>query len=241
MFFRSTIGTENKAARDVWLKDILLKLPPGSKILDAGAGECRNKELCNHLDYISQDFCQYEGKGDGAGLQRKSWNTSCIDIISDITAIPVQDSTFDAILCTEVFEHIPEPIEALKEFSRLLKSGGRLILTAPFCSLTHMAPYHFYSGFNSYFYQHHFPKYGFEIIEMEANGNWFSYLAQEIRRIPTFSGKYAKKFKVNRIWRLIIRLILYFIERIEAKEALSSELLCYGYHVFAKKVSIASK
>ena len=42
------------------------------------------------------------------------WDTSKIDIISDITAMPVDDGTFEYILCTEVFEHIKDHIGALK-------------------------------------------------------------------------------------------------------------------------------
>jgi len=64
-----------------------------------------------------------------------------VDVISDITSIPLPDASFDACLCTEVLEHLPHPIEALRELARLLRPGGRLILTAPFCSLTHFSPH----------------------------------------------------------------------------------------------------
>src|SRR5674476_1266665 len=66
------------------------------------------------------------------GLQTKGWDTTRIDLVSDITAIPAPDASFDAILCSEVLEHVPEPTHALDEFTRLLKPGGVLILTAPF-------------------------------------------------------------------------------------------------------------
>ncbi|MDO9324535.1 MAG: methyltransferase domain-containing protein, partial [Methanoregula sp.] len=137
------------------------KIPPGSRILDAGAGEQQYKKFCTHLNYVSQDFAQYDGKGDGKALQTQKWETSNIDIVSDITTIPEPDTSFDAIMCIEVFEHLPEPIIAIKEFSRLLKPDGHLILTSPFCSLTHMAPYHFYPGYNRYFYEKHLADNGF--------------------------------------------------------------------------------
>ena len=116
---------------------------------------------------MSQDFAQYDGKGDGMGMHKGGWDQSNLDIISDITAIPEPDASFDAIMCVEVFEHLPEPIKAIQEFARLLKPGGLLILTAPFCSLTHLAPYHFYTGFNRYFYEKHLPANGFRIIELQ--------------------------------------------------------------------------
>ncbi len=55
----------NEINRQVWLKKILIALPAGLRILDAGAGELRNKKYCSHLDYISQDFSQYKGQQGG--------------------------------------------------------------------------------------------------------------------------------------------------------------------------------
>ena len=81
----------NQSERDKWLAETLLKIPAGSRILDAGAGELRNKPLCAHLNYVSQDFCQFQGNDQNApGLGSKGvWDTSQIDIESDITKIPV--------------------------------------------------------------------------------------------------------------------------------------------------------
>jgi ubiquinone/menaquinone biosynthesis C-methylase UbiE len=128
---------KNQQARDIWLEKTLKKIPVGSRILDAGAGELRYKKFCSHLTYVSQDFAQYNGKGDGKALQTRTRNNFNIDIMSNITSIPEPDGSFDAIMCIEVLEHLPEPLLAIKEFSRLLKPNGHLLLTAPFCSLTH--------------------------------------------------------------------------------------------------------
>jgi len=139
----------NEANRQRWLAKTLNALPEGLRILDAGAGELKNKVYCKHLNYVSQDFCQYSGGGK-EGLSPEKWDTSKIDIVSDIANIPEPDASFDAILCSEVLEHVPEPTKALDEFQRLLKPGGILILTAPFNSLVHMAPYHYCTGFSKY-------------------------------------------------------------------------------------------
>lgn len=149
MFLRNI----NEIDRQLWLKQALSALPKGSRILDAGAGELKNRRYCGHLEYVSQDFCQYVGAaGDmlDEGLQANGWDTSRIDLVGDITAIPASDASFDAILCSEVLEHVPEPTHALDEFARLLKPGGVMILTAPFASVVHMAPYHYCSGFSKY-------------------------------------------------------------------------------------------
>lgn len=227
------VGTYNQSKRVAWLEQTLKKIPAGSRILDAGAGEQAFKKFCTHLNYVSQDFAQYDGQGDGKGLQTGSWNQSQLDIVSDITAIPEPDMSFDAIMCIEVFEHLPNPLLALHEFSRLLKPGGHLILTAPFCSITHFAPYHFYTGFNRYFYETHLPDYGFQIVELQANGNFFEYLAQEIRRIPSVAKKYTHSNLS--LESLVFALVLLILEKLSLKDKGSSELLCFGYHVVAVK------
>ena len=121
----------NERNRQAWLKQALANIPAGARILDAGAGELKNRQHCAKLEYVSQDFCQYQGQQGGAikeGLQTKGWDTARIDLVSDITAIPAPDASFDAILCSEVLEHVPEPTQALDEFARLLKPGGTLLI-----------------------------------------------------------------------------------------------------------------
>jgi len=230
-----TVGLNNEANRIKWVQNKLAKIPKRSRILDAGAGELKYKKYCSHLEYVAQDFGQYEGVGDGKGLQTCKWDQSRLDITSDITEIPEQDGSFDAIMCIEVFEHLPQPIKAIHEFSRLLKHEGTLILTAPFCSLTHFAPFHFYSGFNRYFYEKYLKEYGFEILEIGHNGNYFEYLGQEIHRIPNILKKYAGKLP-NFFDRFVLRLVLKILERYSHEDQGSEELLCFGYHLLAIKI-----
>lgn len=234
IFGNNNIGAQNEIARIEWVKQVLSQLPCGSRILDAGAGEQSYRQFCEHLQYVAQDFAEYDGKGNKIGLQTGSWNYTKLDIVSDITAIPEPDESFDAILCTEVFEHLPNPILAIREFARLLQPGGSLILTAPFCSLTHFAPYHFYTGFNRYFYETHLPTYGFEIIELVENGNYFEYLAQEIRRIPSVSQQYAK-CRPNMLEKLAMEVILSMLQKFSRADAQSAQLLNFGEHVHARK------
>ncbi len=231
-----SVGTHNQSNRDVWLEKTLKQIPTGSRVLDAGAGEQQYKKFCTHLNYVSQDFAQYDGKGNGKALQNKTWDTSNLDIVSDITSIPEPDASFDAIMCIEVLEHLPEPILAIKEFNRLLKPDGHLIITAPFCSLTHMAPYHFYSGYNRYFYEKHLADFGFKIIELTENGNFFEYLAQELRRLPSVEKDYTEDAVRFGLFDYIAqRWLLRTLERSSKNDHGSKDLLNFGFHVHAIK------
>ncbi len=234
----NTVGLGNENWREEWIGKMLSRMPAGARMLDAGAGEQPYKKYCLHLQYVSQDFAQYDGQGDRSGLQTGAWDRSGLDIIGDVAAIPEPDGSFDVILCSEVFEHIPHPIEALQEFARLLKPGGQLILTAPFCSMTHFAPYHFYTGFTRYFYEHYLPKFGFEIAEQQMSGSYFHYIAQEIRRLPEIGTRYGGRR--SRSWESIVlrsasRLLLSVLAKFAARDTSSQELLYYGTHVLAVK------
>ena len=52
-------------------------------------------------------------------------------ILNSAEHLAFKDDTFDAIICIEVLEHIPFDERAVKEFSRILKAGGMLIVTGP--------------------------------------------------------------------------------------------------------------
>ncbi len=227
------VGTTNESSRVDWIMQTLKKIPEGLTILDAGAGESQFKKYCGHLKYIAQDFGQYNGSGE-VGLQTGSWDNSKLDIVSDITAIPLPDGSVDAIMCTEVLEHVPDPVAALKEFSRLLKPGGFLLVTAPFVSLTHFAPYHFSTGLSRFFYEHHLKELQFAINDLQLNGNYFEFLAQENRRIKRIARDYTG-VKLSFLDKIIIHLNVAILQRLARKDRGSSELLCYGVHVFARK------
>jgi ubiquinone/menaquinone biosynthesis C-methylase UbiE len=230
----------NLSRREQWLEAALQTVPAGSRILDAGAGQLKYKMFCGHLNYVAQDFGNYSGEGDGKGIQTGKWDQTKLDIVSDITAIPEPDASFDAIMCIEVFEHLPDPLAALTEFQRLLKPGGILILTAPFCAFTHFSPYFFGTGFSPYWYQKHLVDKGFSILELQPNGNFPAYLIQEVTRIRAIAARYAK-MKPS-LWEYLgLRLTLSFLKRIYAKDKESQEFVCFGYHVRAVKKTDQAK
>lgn len=230
----NSVGTKNESGRIAWLQKALESISAGSRILDAGAGQLAFKKFCAHLNYVSQDFAQYDGKGDARGLQTGGWDQSKLDIVCDITSIPEPDGSFDAIMCIEVFEHLPEPTRAIQEFKRLLRPGGTMIITAPFCSLTHFAPFHYYTGFNRYFYEKHLIENGFSIEELVENGNFFEYLAQETRRLPEVAQTYSGGVPT---WleRFAIVQVLKMLARFSSADKGSSELLHFGCFVLATK------
>jgi SAM-dependent methyltransferase len=154
--------------RDRWVEAQARRLPAGARVLDAGAGASKYRPFFAHCRYETQDFCRYEGP--------LVHYAQAIDYVCDITTIPLPDASLDAILCTEVLEHIVDPMAALTEFARLLKPGGKLLLTAPQASCIHMEPFHYYGGFTEYWYRHWLPLRGFDVesIAFQAGSGEFT-------------------------------------------------------------------
>jgi ubiquinone/menaquinone biosynthesis C-methylase UbiE len=214
------IGLTNLSNRNAWIQSQLLSL--SGRILDAGAGELQWKPYCQHLEYVSQDFAQYNGIGDGKGLQCKNWNGMMVNIVSDIIDIPEPDGAFDAILCSEVLDHVPSPPAAIIELNRLLKPGGTMLLTESFCGLTNQSPYFYYTGLSENFYRYWLQGYD---VQIQYNGNYYEWMAQETHRLTSW----------NKITKMLRDIILKALERAAEEDRTSHEILCYGLLVKAIK------
>lgn len=229
----------NQYNRDKWVAGIAKRLPAGTKVLDVGAGKCRYRELFGHCEYRTQDFAQYEGTREG--ILRDDWNYGQIDYVSDIASIPVPDSSFDCVLCTEVLEHVPEPVLAIKEFSRLLKLGGYLFLSAPLGSGLHQQPHHYYGGFTPHFYRRFLPQHGFEIMKIDPNGGFFRHCLQETNRasgVIQSRRNYRGWHPMYWVLRLAFsRCIPNWFSRLD--DEILIEEFTVGYHVEARKIEEA--
>ena len=71
------------------------------------------------------------------------------DILGDIKAIPLADNSVDAVICRAVLEHIDDPFKAVAEMHRVLKTGGRCLVSLPF-----LYPYHAEKGYYGDFYRY---------------------------------------------------------------------------------------
>lgn len=80
-----------------------------------------------------------------ARLKSAGFHVRCCDLYTEIfrlpgveikrgdlsLALPYDDGEFDFITCVEGLEHIENPQQAVREFARLLKPGGQLVVTVP--------------------------------------------------------------------------------------------------------------
>jgi len=117
-----------------FIEETSASLGRGVRVLDAGAGECQYRDLFSDVRYVGVDLAVGEPE----------WDYRCLDAFSDVTALPFAAQTFDAVLCFQVLEHLPEPLQALCEFRRVMSPGGRLFLSTPQSWHQHQKPHDYF-------------------------------------------------------------------------------------------------
>ena len=116
-----------------------LRIGPGAKVIDVGCGAGRhsfeayrrgadviafdqNAEELADVDTMLQAMGQ-------AGEAPKSAKAQVV--VGDALALPYPDGTFDAVIASEILEHVPDDDAAIAELIRVLRPGGTLAVTVP--------------------------------------------------------------------------------------------------------------
>ncbi|NWF90157.1 MAG: class I SAM-dependent methyltransferase [Ignavibacteriaceae bacterium] len=101
------------------------------------------------------------------------------DYFYDGKVFPFADSEFESVVTNQVLEHVFNPDDFLREINRVLKPGGKLLLTVPFVWDEHEQPYD-YARYSSFGLKSLLEKQGFEIIKHYKSVNDFRVLVQLI-------------------------------------------------------------
>jgi SAM-dependent methyltransferase len=131
-------------------------LEPGAEVLDVGCGLRPYEEFFAHCTYVGLDV-----EESGRTADEKN-----ADIYFNGLDIPGEDNRYDGTICNEVLEHCVDPVKLLSEMHRVLKPGGKLMVTVPFIWGIHEAPYDF-RRYSHYGLVRELESVGFVVVEQE--------------------------------------------------------------------------
>ncbi len=154
------------------------ELPAGSRLIDVGAGNSPYRELFTQLSYESTDWEHSAHPGARA-----------VDHVGPAHDLPVHDESYDAVLCTQVLEHVPNPDEVARELHRILRPGGRLYLTVPLAWELHEMPFDFYR-YTASGLARIFADAGFEQLDIRPRNDCFRTLSQLMHNVGSMIGRY---------------------------------------------------
>ena len=141
------------------------------RLLDVGAGEAPWRDLLPvTVEYVGVD-ADLSGE---FGMRRQS-NINYYDG----KRLPYDDESFDYVLCTEVLEHVSDPLLFLADLQRVLRRGGTLILTVPWSARLHHLP-HDYGRFTRFGLAALLKSTGFSGVTIEERGNDIAVIANKL-------------------------------------------------------------
>lgn len=154
--------------------------------MDFGCGSKPYRTLFNNVtEYVGVDY-------DSPGHPHTNEQ---IDIFYDGKHLPFGDDHFDSVFSTEVFEHIFNLPEILRELNRVMKPGGKILITCPFAICEHEVPNDF-ARYTSFALKHLLESHGFSVLELGKTGNavetiwqlrityWHQHILYKVRKIP---------------------------------------------------------
>lgn len=103
-------------------------LPKKANILDYGCGD--GYIINNLINYRQDIICTGVDLDDFEKKTKDIKNFKFLQIEKD-AKLPFADNSFDAVIMNHVLEHIPDPLNLLKELLRVLNSGGKIYIETP--------------------------------------------------------------------------------------------------------------
>ncbi|MDH4346742.1 MAG: class I SAM-dependent methyltransferase [Thermoleophilia bacterium] len=194
------------------------------RLLDVGCGEKPYRDL----------FAPYAAEHVGVDPVANP----LAELRGPIEALPVEDASFDVVLCAQVLEHVDDPAQGVRELARVTRPGGRVLLSTHGTYVFHPAPVDHWRWTHT----------GLERL-LRENGDWASvrvtpgagtaaslamlnaiYVEHVLRRTPLRFLRGGAVSAINRLGRALDR-------RLSLLREPRPGTLAANYHVVAERAS----
>jgi SAM-dependent methyltransferase len=136
------------------------------RVLDVGCGQKPYANVVAASEYIGLEYDSPRSRAGGIA-----------DFFYDGARFPFEDASFDGVLSSQVLEHVFNPDEFLDEVRRVLRPGGKLLLSVPFVWDEHEQPYD-YGRYSSFGLKHLLAAHGLRVIQERKTVNDFRAICQ---------------------------------------------------------------
>jgi SAM-dependent methyltransferase len=150
-------------AGSLWLHLAPVLSQAAGTVADVGCGAQPYRDLL-------PEGTRYVGLDTEQALEHFGYEIPDVRAIGSDGRWPLEDGEADLVLATETLEHVPDPPAFLEQARRVLRPGGRLIITTPFAARWHYIP-HDYWRFTPSSLRQLLERAGFESVVVHGRGN----------------------------------------------------------------------
>ena len=126
--YKNLLAAHDEAYLRHYVELVIRYAPPRSKILDLGCGNGISARLLNQADFdvVGTDISPLFLK------EAQNWENPRLRYqVCDVMELPFESESFNVICSNELVEHLPDVKTALTEMMRVVRKGGRIVISGP--------------------------------------------------------------------------------------------------------------